>query len=553
MKRQKKLVALILMVCLSCSLFSGCGKEGNQNGNKDGEKLTFDPADGPLVPYEEPLVVTQVKYQNPGTSYISEESMENNFITELYKEKLNIEWKANWVTDVNSYYTKLNMDIAGDDLPDVFKVDAAQLQTLIENDQIEDLTDYYDYYASDRLKENVGYDDGFLLQYPTVDGRLYGIPVPSSYAGDTGFMWIRTDWMEQLGLSAPTTFEELRNYIKALKESGLCKKGTCGFSFLGAGSVSFDSISQMFGTYYDYFIKDEETGELIYTGVSDEMKETLKALQDMVKEGLIDGDWASKGSTEEELISTGGYGIVFGQYFYSALCKGSVLSDPKADWAAFPLPALDKNSTPRPKGTNYRSGYIVVRKGYEHPEVALKSMNLWAEIFTDGGEYNTWMAEKTADKYKNVNIIGEYALPYTFDGVLTFNVIGEQIRATLASENPDEEIKKYPFSLMTYQYMRDPSAADFVSGNGWFLKKVYTTAAPVMDGYMGHLQFNEFQGMLSEEAAFNKVALDTLMVETYTNIIMGESIDSFDTFVEDWYKQGGEQILKEVNEWYSKK
>ena len=103
---------------------------------------------------------------------------------------------------------------------------------------------------------------------------------------------------------------------------------------------------------------------------------------------------------------------------------------------------------------------------------------------------------------------------------------------------------------MTYEYLRDPQAADYVSGSGWTLYKIYTSAAPVMDEYLGNLQFNDFQGMLSEEAAFDKVTLDKMMVETYTNIIMGESIDSFDVFVKEWYEEGGQRIIDEVNAWY---
>lgn len=38
--------------------------------------------------------------------------------------------------------------------------------------------------------------------------------------------------------------------------------------------------------------------------------------------------------------------------------------------------------------------------------------------------------------------------------------------------------------------------------------------------------------------------------EVFTKIIMGDSIDLFDKFVEDWKKLGGDQITKEINEWY---
>ena len=45
--------------------------------------------------------------------------------------------------------------------------------------------------------------------------------------------------------------------------------------------------------------------------------------------------------------------------------------------------------------------------------------------------------------------------------------------------------------------------------------------------------------------------LDKLEEETFVKIIMGtESIDAFDTFVDNWYANGGTEITEEVNAWY---
>ncbi len=547
MKNAKKLFILLLAVCFVLMSAAGCNGPENEESHQE---IQFDPNDGPLVPYPETLVITQPRYQNTSVTYVRGETKSDNFIRDFYREKLNVEWESVWSTDYSSYFTKLNLDIAANELADCFLVDGAELQTLIENGQIEDLTDYYNYYASDTLKKNIEYDNKILLDFPTVDGRLYGIPLTSSYAGDTGFMWIRTDWMKQLGLSAPTTADELCAYIRALKDSGLCANKSSGFSFLGCGSVSFDSLSQMYGAYYDYFLLDEKTGKLTYSGISPEMKQALGLMQKMFAEELIDSDWAAKGSTEEEMISVGQYGIVFGQYFYPGLLSGSLLNDPEATWEAFPLPALDAAHEAHPAGSQFVNGYVVIRKGYEHPEALLKSMNLWAEMWTDGGIYQEWLTERMTTDHKSVKLIGEYALPYQFDGVLTFNVIGEQIRKVLAAPDPDAEILKYPFSRMTYEFLKDPAAPDYITGEGWKLYTIYTSAAPVMDGYLGKLQFNEFRGMLSEDAAFDKVTLDKMMVECYTNIVMGESLDSFDKFCEEWLEEGGERILEEVNAWY---
>jgi hypothetical protein len=45
--------------------------------------------------------------------------------------------------------------------------------------------------------------------------------------------------------------------------------------------------------------------------------------------------------------------------------------------------------------------------------------------------------------------------------------------------------------------------------------------------------------------------LNRSQMETYTDIIYGKKpIEAFDEFVENWYSSGGEDITKEVNEWY---
>ncbi|MNR59926.1 hypothetical protein D3C85_1812900 [compost metagenome] len=64
---------------------------------------------------------------------------------------------------------------------------------------------------------------------------------------------------------------------------------------------------------------------------------------------------------------------------------------------------------------------------------------------------------------------------------------------------------------------------------------------------------NEINGVFSLTYAQTKTmesrwfALQKLEDEAFLKIIMGAApLDSFDTFVEMWMKQGGEQILEEV-------
>ncbi len=77
------------------------------------------------------------------------------------------------------------------------------------------------------------------------------------------------------------------------------------------------------------------------------------------------------------------------------------------------------------------------------------------------------------------------------------------------------------------------------------------------DGYvvahehMDELLPNLFNTEPTDTMKKNWEQLQTMEKQIYTNIVYGkEPVDAFDKFVEDWLAQGGEQITKEVNEWY---
>ena len=56
---------------------------------------------------------------------------------------------------------------------------------------------------------------------------------------------------------------------------------------------------------------------------------------------------------------------------------------------------------------------------------------------------------------------------------------------------------------------------------------------------------------VSESMIENQAVLEDLEIQTFTNIITGQSpVDQFDSFVEQWNALGGEMITQEVNEWH---
>ena len=64
--------------------------------------------------------------------------------------------------------------------------------------------------------------------------------------------------------------------------------------------------------------------------------------------------------------------------------------------------------------------------------------------------------------------------------------------------------------------------------------------------------YNAYNGQ-TETMEAKWANLKKMEEETFSKIVMGKAdISEFDTFVENWKSQGGDQILKEINEELSK-
>jgi putative aldouronate transport system substrate-binding protein len=94
------------------------------------------------------------------------------------------------------------------------------------------------------------------------------------------------------------------------------------------------------------------------------------------------------------------------------------------------------------------------------------------------------------------------------------------------------------------------------STTDWGYERVFGefSAFTVIDKYNTDdlFQRNEFFGAPTNAMVEKNPTLAKMELETFSKIIMGDSIDKFDSFVEQWKKLGGDDITKEVNDWNQK-
>lgn len=499
--------------------------------------------DGPLTPYDEEVVITTVGITSPDRTYIEGESVDDNFISQFYKEKLNIAYKNKYVVDGAKAGEKLNLAIASDDLPDTFTVGIDQLYKLIRAGQIEDLTDVYNKYASENLRHLAEFKDSVSFIPSKLDGKIYGIPKPNDFANNIALMYVREDWLQKLNLKAPQTIDELLAVARAFVEQdpdGNGQKDTYAIALNKDLGLTLDGIAAAFKAYPKIWTANPD-GKLVYGSIQPEMKAALGAMNELYQMGAFDKEFAVKDAPKTyETVAEGKVGISFGPFYEFGNISKSIENVEGADWNAYPI-MLNSDGKLKPKALPFTNSWFVVRKGFEHPEAVIKSLNLWYEMWQ--GSYSQWYNETVTNKYSSTKNTHMNARPDFFDVPDKNLKLGVSFRD--AVEADDRSLLQSAEAMQYWDIMKSGTTL------GWVYKKIFTESELILLEDYQELQYDQYYNAPTETMISRKATLDKLELETFTKIIMGTSpLSDFDKFVAEWNNLGGNKITDEVNAWY---
>jgi putative aldouronate transport system substrate-binding protein len=570
MNKSKKgiqiLLAGMIIVLSACSSKTGTSTESPKASTAAttaaGETAAAQSAPDPFGKAANPITIKIGKdVDSSDKSLPAGDSPENNQYTRYVKDNLNIDTKIVWQAQTGKDYDqKVNLSIASNDLPDALVVKDTQFRQMVKSGQLADLTDVYNKYASPAMKHIIETTNGLALKAVTVDGKMYALPNVTTESDMVHMMWIRKDWLDKLGLQPPKTMDDLEKVAKAFVEQdpdGNGKKDTIGITGPQLGGLinadfinpnnnnyGFDPIFASYHSYPGFWLKGAD-GKTVYGSLQPETKQALSKLRDLYANGLIDKEMSIR-KDAQELIKNGTSGIYFGLWWaggYGPLAD-AIKNNPKANWQAYAAP-LDVNGEFTPHMGNPTNQYLVVRKGYEHPEAAIQMENL---LLRDESKFNV-----------DVNI-GNYPLRVVFAPMdemdVTYKTLKEILAGTKKPEDIDmpgykllkadaqnvKKVKLEPYDKYDIQYW-NPNADLGV----W--KRMYSTfvgMAPLQQPYKKTYSVTYTQ---TKTVASKWTTLDKLEKETFLKIIMGAApLDSFDKFVQDWKRQGGDQILTEIDE-----
>lgn len=499
--------------------------------------------------YDPPIEMHSVISVDATVKFLGDDTIHNNVWTRAYEELLGIKLTYDWVVDASMYSQKLNLSINSGDIPDMFLVRPDQLLLLQEAGLLTDLTDVYEAEASEKTRD-VMTQDPVALKAATIGGKLWGLPQTDAAVATASVLWIRQDWMDKLGIPAPTQMADVLEISRRFTEDdpdGNRVKDTIGLciskSLFGASS----GLQGFFNGYHAYpDMWFERDGKLVFGSVQPEMREALLALQKMYASGQLDQEFGVKDvNAVNETIAKGKCGMEFGVWWnpYYPL-NLSQQNNPDAFWSAFAIPSVD--STPAKSQYSTAIGsFLVVRNGYEHPEALIRMANFWNDNLVG-----------SQDEALRSTFLGNIEAPdvvlYKYTNVLFWEPnaaikAGNTLRDALAKHDPsglDLEGQWRYRIIQAYFEQGTKEAWVEVATNG-----PNGSSAILMEILKDRGLLNRFYGPPTPTMATKLPNLQSMESEVLIKVIMGEPIETFDKFVADWYAMGGTEIVNEVNQW----
>ena len=361
MKKWMRLTSLAVTVVLGCVGITACktnGEQGKSGGRSTLRVEIFDRGD---VPAGAGTIT-----DNALTKWIQQEFGDPN--------NINVEFVS---VPRDQEIQQLNVLMAAGEAPDIiYAYNYTTMYDFYKNGGLTDLTEYVN--KSDNLKKLLGDD---VLKYGEVDGKQIFILGRRILTARTAQL-IRQDWLDKLGLKAPTNKDELYNVLKAFKEKDPGNVGDKNIPWaISTNTAQFTDLLYSFG---DWNAMTEAERAVTPWPMKPGFKEGLRYMNKLYNEGLVSPDFAlDKDGKQMTADFSNGYVGFINDNFGTPLQSGGTYNVLKKNVPEAKLAAVDafndKNGS-HPKEIYTPVGlYIAVPKSSKNAENAVKYLDWMAQ------------------------------------------------------------------------------------------------------------------------------------------------------------------------------
>ena len=322
--------------------------KGPVAGDKDFDWSVFEPLS------EEPVTLTMFYTQPPPLAAIMDSPNDMSLLYQKFEE----------ITNVHIDFQMVNM------------MDASTTFTLMiaSGDYCDITNDALNYYDT----ADQAYEDGIavdLMEYPdsvpnfmalmekypqirtdleTLEGHILNMPridMPIGQAAENGLL-IRKDWLDELGLDIPNSYDEMHDVLAAFKSSyNVTDPYIMPYQVLSPWGLMSAGYGIPAVADANNFYVDLKTDKVALSTISDAYYDYLCMFRDWYQEGLINPNFVSQASNipDESIISTEQTGIWFSDLSYIKTYQELLASiNPNSELALMGDPGVDAQ----------RSGYM---------------------------------------------------------------------------------------------------------------------------------------------------------------------------------------------------
>ncbi|MGX7198570.1 extracellular solute-binding protein [Enterococcus nangangensis] len=392
MNTRKKFGALLLS-CAALGTLAACssGSDDAKKTDESGSKS------------EESFKVTTVRWSDWGDDF------QKGFLEESAKDA---GVKINWDVYVNADWgDKKAVLLAGGDLPDAFLGSITLTDAeLAQNQGMFIALDEYIEKDMPNLSAALAKEPKLKALITSPDGHIYSLPKKLPMRPEiANQLFINKQWLDNLGLEMPDTYEDFINVLTAFKEQDANGNGDVNDEIpYGAGNfdptfsfiLPFDNRLGIDGTY-EMSLKDDKP---VYLRTEDSYKDGIAWMHDAYAKGLIDSElFTQDQSMSDAKRMDKDVSLVGVSVGWTADATFGLHADEYV--ALTPLAGPDGNRYvfSDPDHYNYGRNEFMVTTACEDPAALLK----WADSFyTDDASIQTYYGsfgigtEKDGDNYQ---------------------------------------------------------------------------------------------------------------------------------------------------------
>lgn len=529
-----------------------------EDTDADTQETVVDDIMTPYGRYPETVVMTTAKKSSAQPNFVAGDSVGDSAMTRFIKDKVNVEIQVEWEVESSEFTNKLSLMLASGSLPDMFSLGANDYllyKQLEENDMLADLQAGYDACAGEHTIKTIGPDSAYggrnLAPFYNEAGEMLAF-ASGRYGYEHNQLWLRKDWLDASSLAEPSTLEDVENILKTWKENPPSEDyvGMLINSRSISGVYDSQSASPVFGAFHAYpgaWIKDGN-GDVVWGSVTPEAKAGLEVLARWYKEGYIDQEFATRtgAGTTDAMWTSGQSGSIFAPWWFVYSAGEFPNKVPDGEMRPYNAPR-DSDGKYNIMFPGAAGDYVMIRKGYEHPEALFKVINCEFDMWFEFDPEAAALVKPNRDN----NVDWTYMFPtsnFNIARVDTVPYMGKLAKAYVETGGANGVVPEIPMYVGMAERALEYTKSKENAGTNWIDYYGRYVASNIMDGPEISIVYPSYS-FVTESMADLKPNLDTLEQMTFLKIVMGElPLDAFDQFVTDWYAQGGQRMTDEVRE-----